>query len=534
MEQYNLDYFTRSKGDDNISWIDKYSPKHIKDIIGNKYNIDTVVKWLSEFETNKAAVYAQHRKSLKTKQVKKKPKRKSVTDDNDDSDVEIETYSMPVRKKDDKFSNILITGNHGVGKTCSAYVILNDLGYTIYHINFNKIKSIKNIQETLDRIRTNQSVDKIFAQCNNQQYRPVLICDELETLSSQTEKQFVMALLRDNDVYWYFPVIFISNNQHNKLISEIRKNSIEVKMNAPYNEELYILFKRISDAEKIKYNDIDATTGLKHRDYTCSTLIIEHSQNDYRRLVFICEDLKNAYGRVITLDNVREYCNYTKKKDIDYDLYKAAGHMCSHYDNIDSCMRYYETEKVLIPLMLHQNYVKYINTLHKSSPAKKIATAYNISKSVAKADIVENFIYSEQNWDMQEVHGFYACVCPSFYLNEATGSINGNVNNARTMLEFPYDLNRTSIKNINKNNIIKLKAYKQLSDKDINDYMYMTHIVRRKFSNENDVVGINDMIKTLRKYDIKNDNIDALLKIDKIDETKFTMPTKYKNMMRFG
>jgi len=62
----------------------------------------------------------------------------------------------------------------------------------------------------------------------------------------------------------------------------------------------------------------------------------------------------------------------------------------------------------------------------------------------------------------------------------------------------------------------------------------MTHIVRRKFSNENDVVGINDMIKTLRKYDIKNDNIDALLKIDKIDETKFTMPTKYKNMMRFG
>ena len=34
-------------------WSDKYKPKTIEDMVGNKKNIETIKKWLSDFKQNK-------------------------------------------------------------------------------------------------------------------------------------------------------------------------------------------------------------------------------------------------------------------------------------------------------------------------------------------------------------------------------------------------------------------------------------------------------------------------------------------------
>ena len=48
-----------------------------------------------------------------------------------------------------------------------------------------------------------------------------------------------------------------------------------------------------------------------------------------------------------------------KKKELDFDLYKATDKMLTDYIDIDTCIELYETEKVLMPLMIHENYHKF-------------------------------------------------------------------------------------------------------------------------------------------------------------------------------
>ncbi|HNI43671.1 MAG TPA: hypothetical protein PK230_03185 [Chitinophagales bacterium] len=77
-----------------------------------------------------------------------------------------------------------------------------------------------------------------------------------------------------------------------------------------------------------------------------------------------------------------------KKKDLDFDLYKATNKMLTDYKDIETCLELYETEKVLMPLMIHENYHKFI----KESEYSKVLDNLSIG------DILENYIYGEQNF----------------------------------------------------------------------------------------------------------------------------------------
>ena len=52
-----------------------------------------------------------------------------------------------------------------------------------------------------------------------------------------------------------------------------------------------------------------------------------------------------------------------KKKDLDFDLYKATNKMLTDYKDIETCLELYETENVLMPLMIHENYHEFINEI---------------------------------------------------------------------------------------------------------------------------------------------------------------------------
>ena len=89
-------------------------------------------------------------------------------------------------------------------------------------------------------------------------------------------------------------------------------------------------------------------------------------------------------------------------------------------------------------------------------------------------------------------------------------------------IEFATDLNKTSIKHINKKNITNIESC--FSNKSIFDYILINKILRELiFSGK-----IKKAIKLLKDYHITIENIKSLLKIDKIKTTKNTISTKQK------
>ncbi|AYV82145.1 MAG: replication factor C large subunit, partial [Homavirus sp.] len=81
-------------------------------------------------------------------------------------------------------------------------------------------------------------------------------------------------------------------------------------------------------------------------------------------------------------------------------------------------------------------------------------------------------------------------------------------------LKFTTDLNKTSIKKINKKNINNTN--KCFKDMNIFDYIYINKIIRKLIENGN----IKECVEILKEYDIKLEHIESLLKIDKIETTK--------------
>ena len=69
---------------------------------------------------------------------------------------------------------------------------------------------------------------------------------------------------------------------------------------------------------------------------------------------------------------------------------------------------------MLLPLQVKENYEKIIFANHAEKyHLEKITT---ISKCLSKGDVIENYIYSTQNWSMQEIHGFHTCAETSFHI----------------------------------------------------------------------------------------------------------------------
>lgn len=492
------------------SWINKYAPKDESEIIGNLSEIKLLKQWLTAFDANKKI-------SMQNIGKKKTKLKLDIIEDEqfdgepgDDESYEIneeKTTTMLQQKKTMKpKSCAIITGNHGVGKTCIVQTILTTMGYTIQTINFSKIKSTKNIKEVMENILNCKDIYSLIKE--EKKGKIAILIDELESITSNTGKSCVSTLLKNNDIHWFYPVIFISNNQHNKLLTAIKKNSYEIKIKPPWESQMMILLKKISNMEKINFEN-----------HYAGYPIAEHAQRDYRRLILLLMDVKYVCGEsLITKKNAIDFCNSAKKKDDDYDLFKATKFLLSNYNGIDESVRYYETEKVLLPLMVHQNYIDIIGNKcnDNTDEEKKYKLAEEIAGMLSEGDIIENYIYGEQNWDIHDVHGFYTCIAPSYLLGN-------NLNNEPiNKLTFPADLNKSSIGKINRKNIIN--ANKCFKNKNIHDYIYINLIIRNLIYENK----MEECIKMLSKYNIKLSHIESLLKVDKIKSSKTNLSSKQR------
>lgn len=478
-------------------FVEKYKPKLISEVIGNQAQIGQIDWWLNNYSKNRRAFMSQP-----------KGRKKKIIISLEDTETEKvgdiyedESKKTFSKKKgdDSQHSCLMVTGEHGVGKTCTVLAVLNNLGYTVQTIDLSKLGSNKMILENVHKVTTGSN---IFNKLNgDENVKKAIVLDEIESANSPVEKSYITTLLKSNEENWFFPIIFISSGKHSHLNSTLKANSNNVLFTVPSRNELMTLLSKIGSKEKMKFENID--TGYA---------IVDHAQGDFRRLVSILQDLKTKFPKVmITSDNIIEYSSLSKRKDTNVEIFKAVVQMMIKYKGVDECLKMYDKEKVILPLVMHQNYIKTIVQNHFKGE-KQFSLINDIAKSIAFGDLVENYIYSDQNWDMQEVHGFLTCVEPAHKINSE--KMNINMEELKRSFDFPFDLNRTSIKKINKKNIVN--SNQCLKNLEIKDFIFANRLIRQLLA-ENKIEEIG---KLFAGYGAKAENIDSILKIDKITGKK--------------
>jgi replication factor C large subunit len=425
-------------------WIEKYKPKKIKDIIGNSNSILKINHWLSNF-------------------------------------------------RNEKHSSLVISGYHGVGKNLITKILLENNNYYFKWLDYKDEKA-KNLFDDLVNCFTGDTLEKFFSKENK---KFALIINDIEKITLKNEKSRIKELVKQNYIRKYFPIIFISNMQHNKLLTDILDHSDSIKLSQPSDKDLLVLLNRIVCKGDIIISD----EKIKKK-------LIKYAQNDMRRLISIVYDLSNSFenGKDIDKESLKLYYSNSQKKCKDTSLFEASKTLIDEYNDINNSLSLYKVDKVLVPLTIHENFTKSIFNRYKKNDIY-FDTLKNVTDSISKGDVIETNIYTDQNWFLHEIHGFYTCAKTSYHINKH--DLSKKPTPYYYEMKFSSDLNQTSLKNINKKQITNLQ--KIFQNKSFNDIINLNKLIYHLVKNEK----IKELYSIMKDYDSNVKTVETIIKIDK-------------------
>lgn len=496
-------------------WLEKYKPKTLNDVIGDKHEILKIEQFINQF----------------TK------KNRSKSDDQND-------IIKPC---------IIISGSNGVGKSLITEIVLKTNNIEKIVPDFTNIsvtkRSKKKKQAEKDVINSNRSILTYYrilsggrqltlnGTFNNSKI--ALVIDDDSNISNPKEKEAVKALIKLNNRLKEFPIIIITGTKHSKFINELRKiiayplqNEIEPKSSSKTSKKKTTVSKKKRKKylneivlRKPPYNDLcnfinkicsSEQINIAPRKSLADDImfnIVEHAQYDIRRLINILEELKSIYkNRTITYEIFKQYCETSKTKDVDHGIYEATEILLNNYTDINNAQLLYSEDRSTIPLMVHENYPDNLkNQYPKMSIKSKINIICNISKSISESDKVDGLIYSNQCWNLQSVHGFYSCVLPSYYANMTKNKMMKS-----EYYNYTRDYNRTSIKKINNKAIKKAQEHYGLKQKSVYDFFYISSILKTLLEKQE----LELIAYYMKPYGLNYKETLSIIKIDKTNDNK--------------
>ena len=179
-------------------WVNKYRPNSLSQIIGHKLQIKKIKDWVT---------------GLKLK---------------------------------NKNNAIIVSGNHGIGKTLTVRLVLEEAGYIVRIINPSEIKDFRNMDDFDEYYNQENSIISKLNFYKDKNNKIALLFDETENISLNSEKKYIMEIYKENNKTNSFPLVFISNNQHSKLLNDLKKNCEEIRFFSPSSMEITSLINKIS------------------------------------------------------------------------------------------------------------------------------------------------------------------------------------------------------------------------------------------------------------------------------------------------
>jgi DNA polymerase III delta prime subunit len=337
-----------------MTWLDKYKPLLLKDVVGNKTVINEILKWIDDLKNHRT-----------NKQV------------------------------------MILNGNSGVGKSLIANLVLLESGYRVNMLNLNNIIELNKLYEKLEVIITSKNIYTMIYKHN-----PIsLILDDIENIHMNTSKNFILEfthILKNfkTDV----PIICTSKIYSEKKTQNLSKVCNIIQMKSLNKKKLVKYAKKISKRE-----------GLRIMD-ECYPIIIDHSDYDTRRLIIILENIYTIYkDTLISLDNLDILLNSLQKKDIDSPLFDLTELILNTKITESDASIYYNLDKYMLPYMMHENYINVIMRKNNSID-DRLRSVIRCSDSLSSGVIFQNYANKTFNWDIDEYNSMLSCKYLNYHI----------------------------------------------------------------------------------------------------------------------
>jgi replication factor C large subunit len=180
------------------------------------------------------------------------PKKTKEVVGQDKAVAEMKKFVLNFRQE--KKKAMLIYGPTGSGKTSAVYSIANELGLEIVELNASDF-------------RTGDQINSIVGSASKQMSLffkgKIILIDEIDGVSGAQDRGGIPEIVRMIEET-KFPIILTANDPFDKKFSDLRKSAAMVEFVLLQYGDIFQILKRICDAEKIKYEE-DALKSLARR-----------------------------------------------------------------------------------------------------------------------------------------------------------------------------------------------------------------------------------------------------------------------------
>ncbi|KAG6874152.1 hypothetical protein C0995_005570 [Termitomyces sp. Mi166 len=386
-------------------WTTRYAPQSLKEICGNKAQVEKLQLWLREWQDSKKA-----------------------------------NFKKPGKNGMNVYRAVMITGSPGIGKTTSAHLCAKLEGYTPIELNASDTRSKKLVENGMNV--NNTSLDKFVGSHDTNSLgvtitdKTCLIMDEVDGMSSGDRGGVgaLNALIKKTQV----PIICIANDRQAQKLKPLVATTFNMTFHKPQVAMVRSRILTIAFKEKMKIpaNVIDQ--------------LIAGAQSDIRQVLNMLSTWKLS-SNTMDFDEGKNLAKMNEKYSI-ISPFDITSKMLGPYlfsatsrETLGDKMELYFQDHSFVPLFIQENYLKTqpakIRDLEGPEKVlKQLELMDRAASSISDGDLVDALIHGpEQHWSLMPLHAVCSTVRPASVIY-GTGAHYGGPNS----MSFPQYLGQNS------------------------------------------------------------------------------------------
>ncbi|KAF5363955.1 hypothetical protein D9756_001043 [Leucocoprinus leucothites] len=390
-------------------WTTRYAPHSLKEICGNKSQVEKLLQWLKDWPDSLKAGF-------------KKPGKTGMN----------------------MYRGVLITGSPGIGKTTSAHLCAKLAGFTPIEMNASDTRSKKLVESGMNV--NNTSLDGFIKGAGSTNSvgvaitdRSCLIMDEVDGMSAGDRGGVgaLNALIKKSKI----PIICIANDRNAMKLKPLQSTTFSLPFHKPQAQMIRSRILSIAFKEKMKVpaNVVDQ--------------LIQGSQSDIRQVLNMLSTWKLSSSSM-DFDEGKAMVKMNEKYAImtPFDITsKVLGpylFSATARERLGEKMELYFQDHSFVPLFIQENYLKtqparVRNMDGPEQELKHLELMEKAASSISDADLVDALIHGpEQHWSLMPLHAICSTIKPASCLYGA-GAHYGGPNS----MTFPQWLGQNSKQN---------------------------------------------------------------------------------------
>ncbi|XP_036618227.1 replication factor C subunit 1 [Trichosurus vulpecula] len=374
-EKYVADQ-SRDKAE-GLLWVDKYKPTSLKTIIGQQGDqscANKLLRWLCNWHKN----ISEDKKHVKV---------------------------IKFGGKDDgsSFKAALLSGPPGIGKTTTASLVCQELGYSYVELNASDTRNKTSLKEIVAESLSNTSIKDFYSgAAPSGGTKHALIMDEVDGMAGTEDRggiQELIGLIKHTKI----PIICMCNDRNHPKIRSLVHYCFDLRFQRPRIEQIKGAMMSIAFKE-----------GLKIPPSAMNEIILG-ANHDIRQVLHNLS-MWCAESKALTYDQAKADSSRAKK-DIKlgpFDVARkvfAAGEETAHMSLVDKSDLFFHDYSIA-PLFVQENYLHVKPAAAGGDVKKHLMLLSRAADSICDGDLVDRQIRSKQNWSLLPTQAIYSSVLP--------------------------------------------------------------------------------------------------------------------------